>query len=113
MAGKLDTVKVLVELGADTGARDMHAAGIGEGLERAGNREAAVDGELGRVLARYLDRAVGQRPRGATSVDAAALDGAGPQGIVEGECRLAAEDRDGRPELHADRATPQAITLIG
>ena len=36
----------------EQGARDMHAAGIGEGFQRAADAEAAVDGELGRLLAR-------------------------------------------------------------
>ena len=40
---------------AEQGARDMHAAGIGEGFQRPGDAEAAVDGELGRLLARDLD----------------------------------------------------------
>ena len=37
---------------AEQGARDMHAAGIGESFQRPGDAEAAVDRELGRLLAR-------------------------------------------------------------
>ena len=79
-------------------ARDMDAAGIGEGLERAAHREAAVDGEFRHVAAAHLDHARCQRARGAAPVDAAAFDGAGPcrRGRRRGSPRRGISRRSGR-----------------
>ena len=98
---------------AEQGARDMHAAGIGESFQRPGDAEAAVDREFGGLLARDFDNSRGEGARRAASVDAASFDGAGPRRLVEDETGLAAEHRNRRAELHAHRAAPQPVALVG
>ena len=92
----------------------MHATGIGKGLQRAGDREAAGDLQQRFCLRRTGgDGGLRQGAGGAALVDAAPFDAASMRRIVEVELRLTAEDGRGWPELHPDRTAPETIALIG
>src|SRR5690606_32525240 len=90
----------------------MDAAGVGEGFERPGDVELALDGESRLVRAGEREPAGCKGSRSAALVDPAPFDRAGFAGVVEVQHGFAAECGHSRAELYPDRAAPGVTARV-